>query len=80
MRDYLEKHNACGLKVGDRVRVAETEEQGWDNDRVFGMNEWVGREGEIVRDDEHYGFMVRFYRVEASPYRFPYFVLEKVED
>lgn len=75
--DYLASHNACGLKVGDKVRVvrgAGERELGWDNDWVREMDSAVGKVVTISEDNGVNGF-----RFEGRPYEYPHFVLEKVE-
>jgi hypothetical protein len=74
---YLAGHKACGLKVGDKVRVtrsAENYEQGWNNDWSSGMDDYVNEINEITQDCYVAGFVV------GNCYSFPWFILEKVED
>lgn len=76
---YMDAQTACGLKVGDYVRVtrkAETNEAGWINYWNLNMDEYVGKVGEIIRDLNCKGLRVKF-STYISWY-FPYFVLEKV--
>jgi len=73
--DYLARHNACGLKVGDRVRVtrkAITGEAGWGSSWTWELDPFVGRCAIITEDVEKLGF-----NLNHGPH-FPYFVLEKV--
>jgi len=73
---YLENHNNCGLKVGDKVRItrsAKTYENGWQNSWVPGMNNYVGTKSTITIDESESGFYL-------GGYSFPHFVLEKVDD
>ena len=76
---YLAGHNACGLKVGDKVRImreAEDHEQGWENSWVKPeMDKAVGEKFTIIDDLKENGFSLNI----ACSYRFPWFVLEKVE-
>ena len=71
---YLEGHKACGLKIGDKVKVVRKVndfEQGWDN--VWNSNMKLGTYV-IARDGKEKGFGMR------NDYNYPWFVLEKVED
>ena len=79
---YKERQDECGLKVGDKVkilRMAEDDEDGWDNFWPEDADIWVGRTGEIIEDGEGHGLKV-FLEEENDWYFFPYFVLEKVEE
>ena len=77
---YLEGHRNCGIKVGDRVRVArkaESEEGGWDNDWIGSMDEFIGKLGEVQGYGGLVGFKV-FVREFQDYFHYPYFVLEKI--
>jgi len=77
---YLSGHNACGLKVGDRVKVmkkAKSYENGWDNTWIHGMSYRVGDVATITDDRHAFGFCLD---TSKEAWRFPWFVLEKVED
>jgi hypothetical protein len=74
---YIAGHKACGLKVGDRVRltrVAQSQEQGWGKHWIEIMNDWVGEILIIDYDSGEDGFHVR----EGCYY--PWFVLKKIGD
>ncbi len=73
---YLEHHKACGLKVGDLVKVlrkAEDLEQGWNAVWSPSMNSSVGTILTIKGCGGGDGFRLN------NGYYYPYFVLEKVE-
>jgi hypothetical protein len=82
---YLAGHKACGLKVGDRVKVmraAEKGEQGWQNTwSVYAggadKNQTIGNVYEIIQDNLVKGFILDF---DSNAWHFPWFILEKVED
>lgn len=76
--EYIDKHNACGLKVGDRVqvtRVAEDFEDGWSNGWERTMDGAVGWTHTITSDCGNLGFTL-----DRDNLDYPYFVLEKVEE
>lgn len=73
---YLDAQAACGLKVGDYVRLIrqpEDDEAGWDNDSPLPTH--IGETGRIT-DIDSYGIFVSF---QGEEWTYPYFVLEKVE-
>lgn len=77
-KEYIDAHAACGLKVGDTVRVvrkAKSDENGWDNDWIAEMDAFVGLTGVICKDSKGTGF-----ELDETGYKFPFFVLEKVSD
>jgi hypothetical protein len=77
--DYLKGHEASGLKVGDRVRVlrkAEGYEGGWVGSWVEDMDETVGHQFTVHADYAINGFS---FIKDGYEWRFPHFVLEKVE-
>jgi len=79
MPSYLERHKACGLKVGDRVRVtrkAKDNEDGWENPWLIDKDPMVGKTYPITKDDNSCGFELD----NIAWAHFPYFVLEKVEE
>ncbi len=72
---YLELHEKCELKVGDRVRIL----RGWKEDGFTivqfcsDLEYTVGKVGEITIKD-HNSYCVQF---EDDYWYYPYFVLEK---
>lgn len=79
---YLEKHNASGFEVGDRVRILRDSyegEDGWEDVWNVLMNDHIGGVGKIVGDQETWGFVVLCDNTDEE-WNFPYFVLEKVEE
>ena len=82
-KTYKERQDECGLKVGDKVKILRkvvNYEDGWGNtwnEEV--MDDFVGRIGKIVGELPCAGFQV-FCEGLKGLYRYPYFVLEKVED
>ncbi len=75
---YLERHNACGLKVGDRVKVVRSaghRESGWFDLWSSVMDGSVGSVFTIQKDNGQYGFGLD----DKGNFNYPYFVLEKVE-
>ena len=80
---YKERQAECGLKVGDKVKILRkvvNYEDGWGNTwNEKGMNDFVGRTGKIVGEHPYAGFQV-FCEGLEDLYRYPYFVLEKVEE
>ena len=77
---YLKEHGACGIKVGDSVKIirrAESNEQGWGMVWVHGMNNAVGKIGTVYRDTKGSGFAVRIEGINED-YCYPYHVLKKV--
>lgn len=76
--NYLKGHKASGLKVGDRVKVTRAF---LDFEGVFLtpagiVDQIVGKEFVIKRDDREKGFTIRGYGANWSA---PHFALEKVE-
>ena len=79
---YLEEHNSCGIKVGDKVkviRVAKNYENGWDNvwnnySKISGktMDNFVNEIHIVTYDHIELGFEL------DHAWTFPYFVLEKI--
>ena len=82
-KSYEERQAECGLKVGDKVKILRKVadyEDGWGNTwNKEGMNDFVGRIGKIVGEHPCAGFQV-FCEGLKGLYRYPYFVLEKVEE
>ena len=82
-KTYKERQDECGLKVGDKVKILRkgvNYEDGWGNTwNKEGMNDFVGRIGKIVGEHPCAGFQV-FCEGLKGLYRYPYFVLEKVEE
>lgn len=75
---YMDAQKACGLKVGDWVKItrkAEDYEAGWNNTWDCTMDEYANQVGQIM-DINDEGIEVQFIACWDS---FPYFVLEKVE-
>lgn len=78
---YLDAQKACGLKVGDWVRVtrkAENGECGWDDVWLGEMDQTINSIGEI-RAIRYGSIVVFFDKPIENFWRYPYFVLEKVE-
>ncbi len=72
---YLKHHKACGIKVGDRVKVtrkAGSHKNGWDNWWVENMDKMIGNLGVIINDGDTLGF-----KLSDESY-YPFFVLEKI--
>ena len=82
-KTYKERQAECGLKVGDKVKILRkvvNYEDGWGNTwNEKGMDDFVGRIGKIVGKHPYAGFHV-FCEGLEDLYRYPYFVLEKVEE
>ena len=82
-KSYEERQAECGLKVGDKVKILRkvvNYEDGWSNTwNEEGMDDFVGRIGKIVGEHPCAGFQV-FCEGLKGLYRYPYFVLEKVEE
>lgn len=79
-RSYSLNQTTTGIDVGDQVRVlrtAEYGERGWLHAWVDRMNRAVGREFRVEDVYHHSGFELY---VDGRYYRFPYFVLEKVNE
>jgi len=73
---YLKLHRACGIKVGDKVKIlrkAKTQEMGWDNAWVEPQNKTVGKILEVTGDSDDKGFYLG-----SSIYAYPFYVLEKI--
>jgi len=83
---YLAGHKACGLKVGDKVRVtreAKDYENGWAVKWHIDMNACIGKISEIIGDRGDAGYAVRTIVEKggfSSTFSFPWFVLEPVEE
>lgn len=78
---YLDAQKACGLKVGDYVRVTRKAydcEAGWDNGWADGMDKTVGMVGNVLAVSSD-GIQISFASSRNGRWYFPYFVLEKVE-
>ena len=72
---YTEDQSACGIKVGDRVKVlrkAKDYERGWNNTWGFLMDRSIGKE--FIVQDVPNAAGVRL----GGSYSYPWFVLEKV--
>lgn len=81
---YRAMQAACGIEVGDTVRIlrtAKSGELGWDNSWSHTMDAFVGREG-VVAEIHHKGIQVTPLTVALAPYvsspSYPFFVLEVV--
>jgi hypothetical protein len=78
---YLAMQEACGIKVGDTVRVlrkAEEGEMGWTSSWVsLYMDGLVGVTGVVKECDGSDGFRVSF-SDDGCGWWFPFFVLEKI--
>lgn len=73
---YDELHAACGLKVGDRVKIVRaTQPEGWDARWNPMMNEFVNKTATITRE-HHNGFMLD---IGDLRWHFPCTSLEKIE-
>lgn len=75
---YLTLHNACGIEVGDTVKVlrkAETDEMGWNNSWTTSMNKSIGKEFKVLRDANKRGFEIS----DSFGLSYPFFVLELVK-
>ena len=83
--EYIRKEQACGLKVGDTVKItreAEYGERGWANSWTDNMKVGcVGKITAINSDDKGNasGIDVKVKGEPSSHYGYPYFVLEKIE-
>lgn len=79
IEEYLKKHKASGLKVGDRVMVLEVpmDVEGWTMDWVGEMDDTIYNSYEIIEDCDTSGF-----RLNTGEYEwcYPYFALEKIKD
>lgn len=76
---YLDAQAACGLKVGDYVKVvrkAENHEAGWDNEWNVGAEKLIG---EICKVWHICIYGIELQTKNMDYYRVPYFILEKVE-
>ncbi len=75
---YLEGQNKCGIKIGDHVKVTRAAgdfEAGWDNSWTGEMDEQVGEILQVIYVGNGKS------GIELSDvYRYPFFVLEKVEE
>ena len=71
--EYLKKHKASGIKVGDIVKVvrrAESFENGWNDVWEQSMDEAIGQISTVTADDDDGGFELNY------DCFYPYFVLE----
>lgn len=78
---YLDAQKACGLQVGDWVKVtrkAEDGECGWGDAWAGAMDQTINIIGEI-RTIHNDSIVVFFDKPIENFWRYPYFVLEKVE-
>lgn len=78
-KTYLMLQASSGLKIRDKVKVtrsAKDHEKGWMNTWEFQMHDYIGKTFKIF-DIGTYGIV---FEEQEYGYRFPYFVLEKVED
>jgi hypothetical protein len=78
--DYHKGHKACGLKVGDHVKVtrkAKDKESGWNNSWHDDMHRYVGKTAIIIADHGISGFRCAL-SGDRSGWGFPFFILEKV--
>lgn len=81
IEEYLEKQKACGLKVGDKVKVlrkAEDDENGWEAWWLPEMDNFIGNTFEIIDECKAEGFVL-IDNYTKENFSFPYFVLEKAE-
>ena len=75
---YKAAQKESGIAIGDSVivmRRAKSRENGWNADWVTGMNEFVGKTCEVIKQSSHSGFLLE----SLSSYThwwFPYFVLQ----
>lgn len=79
---YQDAQAACGLKVGDWVKVARKAsdcEGGWYAAWVTPMDNTVGKYGRVISIRGNDGIGVRFSEPLNDWWNHPYFVLEKVE-
>lgn len=75
---YLDRHKACGIKVGDTVRVvraAECYEDGWGCSWLARMDAMAGKHGRVIDEHGNSGFFVK---VDTESAWLPFFVLERV--
>lgn len=75
---YMKCQKACGLEVGDRVkvlRIAEDHEDGWTNSWVNEMNPMVGKIHTITSINEYGGISLSG---GLGNFGFPFFVLKKI--
>ena len=88
---YLEKHKACGLEVGDLVHISRApanREGGWDSVFVAEMNSYIGKTYLIKLDEGIQGFRlinqdhkdIGYVDSTSNNCLWPYFVLDKVND
>ena len=80
---YIEGEKNCGLKVGDKVkvfRVATDHEQGWKNAWLGGESMSANKTGTITKIEHSSGKGIRVKVDDIFPYKYLYFVLEKVEE
>ncbi len=84
-QQYLEKHEACGIKEGDRVRVlkkAKDFEKGWCNTWPSPMDCYIDKICIVIEDNYKNGFGLMFEDDslrDGACFSFPYFVLEKLK-
>jgi len=75
--NYIDKHDASEIKVGDTVIVkgsCSDYHNGWDNKWVPSMNGNVGRKYKVIGDCREKGFSLD----DSNHYNYPYFCLEKI--
>jgi hypothetical protein len=80
-KTYIKFQKKCGIGVGDKVtllRVPECFELGWDNEKPYNCEEWVGQSGTVTEVDnlDGAGISVDF---NGEDYYYPYFVLKLEE-
>lgn len=78
---YCDAQAACGLEVGDYVRVirkADNREAGWGDVWIARMDNTVGMVGKAVKVSS-VGIHVSFASPINEVWIFPYFVLEKTD-
>lgn len=81
LKVYLDAQKACGLHVGDWVRVtrkAENCECGWASMWSIRMNQTINSIGKIEAITAN-GIRVVFDESRNNVWNYPYFVLEKVD-
>lgn len=79
-RVYRDAQNACGISVGDAVRVMRAVQNytgGWCNIWDDGMSDCIGRVGKVIDTDKANGIGVKF--PDGRGWKFPFFVLEKAD-
>lgn len=79
-RVYLDAQNACGISVGDMVKVQRAVRDytgGWCNVWDASMSSCIGCVGEVTNIGHANGIDIKF--SGGRRWKFPYFVLEKVD-